>query len=127
MAATNLTIKPEPAITPKKDRAIRLYALGIDHDDIKAATGVSPSVLKQIVKSATGQKIINEVRAELEDKFQNQFADVINAIGAALHSTDVDTALHGAALWLKTNRAQKVEVQLTAEDVVKKLMSGEEV
>ena len=55
-----------------------------------------------------------------------QFRKVVSTIEEALACGDMNLRLAAAALWLKTNRAQKVQVEITAEDVVQKLLKEEQ-
>ena len=54
-----------------------------------------------------------------------QFRKVVSTIEEALACGDMNLRLAAAALWLKTNRTQKVQVEMTAEDVVQKLLKEE--
>jgi hypothetical protein len=64
------------------------------------------------------------VRNELEDKFQAQFRKVVNVLDQGLDHPEPQIALAAANLWLKTNRGSKVEVKVTAEDLVAQIMGG---
>jgi hypothetical protein len=113
-------------LSPKMEQAVRLWAMGRGtQETVAKATGVSKARLGQVIASDAGQAIYRETRGELEHKFQALFEKTINVLELALDHPDPSIALAGANLWLKSAKATKVEVQLTAEDIVQKLMSGQ--
>jgi hypothetical protein len=65
------------------------------------------------------------VRGDLENKFQAQFEQVINVIEEALKHPEPSIALAGANLWLRSARKQEVKVEITAEDLIQKIMNGD--
>lgn len=116
-------------LTPKVEMAIRLYACGKGtwEECGRLAGGIHKNTLIQAYGSSAGQALAAEVRSELEEKFQGLFEKAINVIDMGLQHPEPSVALASANLWFKTARATKVEVKLTAEDLVQKIMNGEEV
>lgn len=113
-------------VSPKQEQALRLYALGkYSLEEFRIALGVGAARATQIINSAAGQSVIANVRGELEHRFQSQFEEVINVLDLGLKHPEPSVALAAANLWLKHNRGTKVEVKVTAEDLVAKIMNGE--
>jgi hypothetical protein len=111
-------------LKPLQEQALRMYAIGkYDWDEARVAAGVkSKAEWSLILNSQAGQAVVSEVRGILEDKFQAQFSKVVDVLGQGLDHPDPQVALASASLWLKTNRGSKVEVKITAEDLVAQLM-----
>lgn len=121
-------VMPKGKISPKIEQAIRLYACGKGSQiDVAKACGVSVARLQTLLQSDEGIAIQRGIRNELEHKFQALFEKTINVLESALDHPDPSIALAGANLWLKSAKSTKVEVQLTAEDIVQKLMRGESI
>jgi predicted DNA-binding protein (UPF0251 family) len=112
-------------VTPQMEYAIRLYATG-KFSETQAAhhANVSMSRFNVVLNSPPGQAILTAVRGALEVEFQAQFKKVIEVIGDALDHQDPSIALAGANLWLRSCRKQEIKVDITAEDLVQKIMGG---
>lgn len=113
-------------VKPIVEQAIKLYALGKFTTQVEAAAYASmhPNRFNTILQSPAGQAILNEVRKELDFRFDSLFKKTIDVIDMALDHPEPSVALAGASLFLKTNKGTKVNVELSAEDVVQQIMSG---
>lgn len=113
------------SLSPQTEYATRLFATGkFSAHQAAAHAGMSYSHFHRVINSPPGQALINQLRSIQEEEFQSQFQKVIEVVGAALDHQDPAIALAGANLWLKACRKQKVEVEITAEDLVQKIMGG---
>jgi hypothetical protein len=125
-APTVSKAKNSVRLKPATEMAIRMYALGkYSTEQAMAASGLTTKARwSMILNSPAGQACMTEVRGELEHKFQAQFSKVIDVLDQGLDHPEPSVALASASLWLKTNRGSKVEVKVTAEDLVQQLMGG---
>lgn len=113
-------------VQPAVEQAIKLYTLGKyrTQAEASAACGISEVRFNVILKKPEGQKIVEQVREALDMQFQNLFTKVVDVIGSALDHADPAIALAGANLYLRTTKGTKVNVELSAEDVVQQIMNG---
>jgi hypothetical protein len=113
-------------LSPQQEIAMRMYATGqLSRKQLPEHLGVSSSRCTQLINSKAGQQCIAEVRGELEHRFQAQFEKVLDVIDDGLVHPEPSVALAAANMWMKNARASKVEVRITAEDLIGKIMSGE--
>ena len=126
----------EQSLTPKREYcqglnakhklAIRLVAGGLSRSEAAQAAKISLSRLNVVMMTSPARSYLNQCLQELDEEFQMQFRKVVSTIEEALACGDMNLRLAAAALWLKTNRTQKVQVEITAEDVVQKLLKEEQ-
>ena len=126
----------EQSLTPKREYcqglnakhklAIRLVAGGLSRSEAAQAAQISLSRLNVVMMTSPARSYLNQCLQELDEEFQMQFRKVVSTIEEALACGDMNLRLAAAALWLKTNRTQKVQVEITAEDVVQKLLKEEQ-
>ena len=108
------------------DLAVRMYAAtGKSMNAVAKASNVSPEGLRMALKSQAGQQVLNDIRGELDTQFSALYKKVIRTVEEGLDHAETQVALASASLWLKYEKATKVEVSLSAEDVIQKIMSGE--
>ena len=126
--AQSLTPKREycQGLNAKHKLAIRLVAGGLSRSEAAQAAQISLSRLNVVMMTSPARSYLNQCLQELDEEFQMQFRKVVSTIEEALACGDMNLRLAAAALWLKTNRAQKVQVEITAEDVVQKLLKEEQ-
>ena len=124
----SLTPKREycQGLNAKHKLAIRLVAGGLSRSEAAQAAKISLSRLNVVMMTSPARSYLNQCLQELDEEFQMQFRKVVSTIEEALACGDMSLRLAAAALWLKTNRAQKVQVEITAEDVVQKLLKEEQ-
>lgn len=114
-------------IHPAVDLALRTYyTTGRTLEECAAVNNVKVSLLRSMVNSTEGEALRAQVQGDLDRHFQSLYKKVIRVLDDALEHPEPSVALAGANLWLKSNKGTKVEVTLTAEDVVKKLMETRE-
>ena len=126
----------EQSLTPKREYcqglnaknklAIRLVAGGLSRSEAAQAAQISLSRLNVVMMTSPARSYLNQCLQEFDEEFQMQFRKVVSTIEEALACGDMNLRLAAAALWLKTNRTQKVQVEITAEDVVQKLLKEEQ-
>jgi len=124
----SLTPKREycQGLNAKHKLAIRLVAGGLSRSEAAQAAQISLSRLNVVMMTSPAWSYLNQCLQELDEEFQMQFRKVVSTIEEALACGDMSLRLAAAALWLKTNRTQKVQVEITAEDVVQKLLKEEQ-
>ena len=115
-------------LTPQQRIALRLYAIGATREAIAGEVGVHQVTLTNWLKLEAGKEYLKEIELELDQDFRRLYTKVINVIDAGLQSTDGSLALASANIFLKAHGkfVQRTEHRdLTAEDVIKKIMTGE--
>jgi hypothetical protein len=122
-----LTFKRKAKTIPVKvDSALRYYYCGIHEVGVVAKLYKVPEAeLKKWLETEDAEKIRCSIQAEKDIHFQSLYGKVVDTLNLALDHPDPQVALAGANLWLRSNKGTKIEVVLTAEDVVRKIMSGE--
>lgn len=108
--------------------ALRLFALGQPPSKISEQVHISRQVIDRVVKDPLGVEYLKSLEGELDNQFKGLYTKVIRTLEAALDCADASVALAGANLWLKAQGkfVHKVEHRdLTAEDIIAKIISGE--
>ena len=106
--------------------ALQLYACGeIDKKEMSARLGIKDARTNTLIESRAGQEIIARVRGEQEFRFQAMFKKTLDVLEDGLNHPEPSIALASANMWFKNARATKVEIKVTAEDLIGKIMSGE--
>lgn len=119
-------LEPEPTPTPAQEQAIILYALGKfrTKQEAAAACGIGPTRFGVIINSPAGKAILKRVREELNFRLSSLYEKYIDAIEEGLDSPDFGIRLAAAKLYQSTEIGEKVNVQVSAEDVVRQIMQG---
>jgi hypothetical protein len=119
------TRKPK-AVPVRVDSALRYYFCGIHEVGAVARLyKIKELELRRWLGTEDAEKIRASIQTEKDIHFQSLYGKVVDTLNLALEHPDPQVALAGANLWLRSNKGSKIEVVLTAEDVVKKIMSGE--
>ena len=106
--------------------ALQLYACGeLTKKEMGARLNIGDARTNTLIESRAGQDIIARVRGDLEFRFQAMFKKTLDVIEDGLNHPEPSIALASANMWLKNARAQKIEVKITAEDLIGKIMNGE--
>lgn len=115
--------KTERPISPKMELALRLHVFGAKELKVAAEeAGVSYNGLSRVLRTDQGRKMIEHLRSLVDEEFKNRSLKVLGVLDVALDHADPKIALAGASLWMKYYRPQRIDVSLSAEDVVKKMM-----
>jgi len=114
------------SVSPKYELAIRAYASGSVKTQAEAAklAGVHPTRFGIVLNSNEGQKVVNRVRGELDFQYQALYKKYIEVIEMGLDHPEPAVALGAAKLFAQTQIGSKMNVVLTAEDIVKSIMDG---
>jgi len=108
--------------------ALRLYSLGQSPPKIAEQVNLSPTRIQTLLKEPLAVDYLKSLEGALDVQFKGLYTKVIKVIGDALDCADASIALAGANLWMKAHGkfVHKVERRdLTAEDIIKKIISGE--
>lgn len=115
-------------LSPKLEQAVRLWTIeGEEIKTIALRCGLDVSTLRYAINSPQGKAITAGVRGALDHKFQGLFTKVIDTVREGLEHPDPTIALASANLWLRHNKTTEIKVTLTAEDIVQRLIAGEEI
>lgn len=115
----------EPNVwTPAHRLVLRLRASGKPTDEIADETGFSEAMVRKLCNSPTGKAYIEAVYQDLDAEFKAMYGEVVSTTRKWIKCADPQISLTAINLWSKINGkfTQKVEVKVTAEDVVRKLV-----
>jgi len=107
---------------------LRMVAAGIPLPQIESELAVSAQAIRNTIGCQLGQQYLASLETELDDEFKRLFKKVVKVIDDGLSCADSSIALASANLWLKAHGkfVHKVETRnLTAEDIIAKIVSGE--
>ena len=110
------------AVTPPEALAIRYYCLGNKLSEAAHKCQMSVDKLRRVIASDSGQQEIAKIRAELDDEFLNLQSKVTKGLAEALDHSDVGVVLAASNQWLRAAKAKQVNVTITAEDLLKKVL-----
>ncbi len=113
------------AMLPRIELGCRLYLCGMKLTDAAKYSKCSANGIMFALGTQEGIELKQKVRSELDDSFKNLQRKAIDVIDKALDSPSPAIALDGANLFLRTMKETKVKVELTAEDIVARLLRGE--
>lgn len=111
------------SLSPIAEHVVRLWMIGFgDVEIIAREMKVTSNYIRQVLKCAPAKKLMESLRAEIEEEFQNMQRKVNVILQDSFEHDDIGVRLAGASLWLKSNK-NKVEVTLSAEDIVANLLN----
>ena len=113
-------------LSPRAKQAIRMVASGLKRNVVAQLLGLTKGSVDIYINCAEGQEYLTSLQKSLDTEFKLLMRKVTTVVDRALDSADIGTALKAADFWAKYSGqfSQKIEVALTAEDIVKKLMEG---
>jgi hypothetical protein len=115
-------------LTNTHQMALRLYSLGQSPSKIAEQVPLSANRIQQLTREPLGVEYLKSLEGYLDDQFKGLYAKVVKVIGDAMDCADASVALAGANLWMKAHGkfVHKVEHRdLTAEDIIAKIIAGE--
>jgi hypothetical protein len=114
-------------LSTKERMACRMYAAGLKTAQICSALGMSKGSFNWAQGKEEWKLYSAELQKSLDTEFQNLMFKVTEVVRKSLDSADISTALNGANFWAKYSGrfSQKIEVQHSAEDLVKLILTGE--
>jgi len=119
-------IEKVPKLSSKTQLALRLYAIGVEGKEAARRANIHPQTLYKAVSTPSGKKYLEEVDRLIEEEFMRLHNKVVTTLREGLDHPDPSTKLASANLWLKYSGryTQKAKIQVSAEDVVKQLISS---
>ncbi len=113
-------------LTPKYKLALRLWAAGVNKDEICNSLGLTINRLDFVKWSPIGKAYLQAITAEYEDQFKLLFGKVVGYIDKGLSSPSLDSNDKAARLWagMSGRLMHTVRIERTAEDNVKDLLEG---
>lgn len=117
----------ERPLTPQQRLLLRYYACGLQPKEIHEKTGYSLSRISVVVNSSAGKAYLENVYKELDAELKSLYNETIQVVRKGLRNADPSVNLAAAALWFKTSgkMQQSLQVNVTAEDVVQRMMQEE--
>ena len=102
--------------------AARLFASGILLDRACEIANIRPYRLREFLNSSQGKTLLESIRGELDEEFKNLYAQTIDILYTDMRHPDPKVHLAAASLYLRHAKEIKVKMDITAEDLVKKIM-----
>jgi hypothetical protein len=114
-------------LLPFEEHAIRMYSTGQCVTKTEGAALAKTTIPKfnKLLNSVQGQKIVDSVKSELEFEYGRLFKQFIEVVAAAMQHPEPSVALAGAKLFASTQIGTKHKVELSAEDIVQQIISGQ--
>lgn len=105
--------------------AARLFVSGQILEDACECAEVPIDSVRTFLHTQEGKELVIRLREDLDEEFKNLYADTIRVLREGLHSADPRVAQNAASIYLRHSKELKVVVDITAEDLVRKIMTGE--
>ena len=127
-----ITLPVEPFVEAHRERirqdegaveyAARLFSSGILLDRACEIANIRPYKLRDFLNSSKGKNLLESIRNELDEEFKNLYAQTIDVLYTDLRHPDPKIHLAAASLYLRHAKEVQVKLDITAEDLVKKIM-----
>lgn len=121
-------IRPERAkgirLDTKAELGLRLFASGYRLKEAAQISGSTPQRIRALLATDHGKQTIQHIRLELDEEFQGLYRDSIQAFREGLASQDLKVKLDTADKYLKYAKELKVNLVLSAEDLIKAIKDG---
>ena len=111
-------------INPKYEIGIRLWMTGIEMEEVSKRVGVATQTLYSFKCSPQGQELVQKIRSDMDEEFRNLQVKVNKILSEALDHPEVAISLTAVNIFLRATKGREFKVELTAEDIVQKLMGG---
>lgn len=123
-------IRPERAKGVRQDTraelGLRLFASGYRLKEASALAGCSPQRIRDLLSTDHGRLTMQHIRLELDEEFKALYKDSIQALREGLASQDLKIKLDTADKYLKYAKELKVNLVLSAEDLIKAIKEGKD-
>lgn len=100
----------------------RLFASGVLLDRACEIAHIRPYRLREFLNSSQGKALLESIRSELDEEFKNLYAQTIDTLYHDLRNPNPQVHQGAASLFLRHAKEIKVKLDITAEDLVKKIM-----
>ncbi len=121
-------IRPERAkgvrLDTRAELGLRLFASGFRLKEAATVSGSSPSRIRALLSTDHGKLTMQHIRLELDEEFKALYKDSIQALREGLQSQDLKIKLDTADKYLKYAKELKVNLVLSAEDLIKAIKDG---
>ena len=108
------------------DYAARLFFCGFHLEDAAEKANVTPRRLRAFLKTDKGKVLAKDVTSELDEEFKGLYGDAIEVLRDGMRNPKAEIRLNAANSALRYLKEIKVNVELSAEDLVQKIMKGEQ-
>ena len=121
-------IRPERSkglrLDTRAELGLRLFASGFRLKEAAQVSGSSPSRIRALLSTDHGKLTMQHIRLELDEEFKALYKDSIQALREGLQSQDLKIKLYTADKYLKYAKELKVNLVLSAEDLIKAIKDG---
>lgn len=108
----------------KAELGLRLFAAGYRLKEAAKISGSTPAKIRTLLSSDYGRQTLQHIRLELDEEFKGLYKESIQAFREGLASQDLKTKLDTADKYLKYAKELKVNLVLSAEDLIKAIKEG---
>jgi hypothetical protein len=108
----------------KVELGFRFFAAGLTIPMASKAAKCSCTAVKKMLDSEQGRELLKNIRLELDEEFKNLYRISIQVLRESMSSVDPKTRLDAANTLFRYQKEMKISVELTAEDLVKQIVSG---
>lgn len=110
----------------RAELGLRLFASGYKMSDAAKIAKTRPQKIRQLLQTDQGQQTMKNIRLELDEEFKALYRDAIQTLRIGLASQDLKTRMEAADKYLKYAKDLRVNLVLTAEDLIRKIKEGSE-
>lgn len=115
-------LEPDGKLKVRYELGIRLKMMGVTFQVAATQSKTDITALTRAYMSKPGMDVQEKVRKELDNEFKNLQGLVVGAVAKGLQSDEPQAYLGAANLWFKVEKENKLTINLTAEDIIQKLL-----
>lgn len=115
---------PHVKLDPAAEMGLRLFAAGYRLSEAARIASTKPARIRKLLATDYGKETLQHIRLELDEEFKNLYGDAIKTLREGMGSGDLKVRLDAADKYLKYSRDLKVNLVLSAEDLIKAIRDG---
>ena len=116
--------EPSLKLDTKAELGLRLFASGHTIAEAAKIAKTRATKIRALLATDHGKLTMQHIRLELDEDFKNLYRDSISALRDGMASGDMRMRLDAADKYLKYARDLKVNLVLSAEDLIKAIRDG---
>jgi len=106
--------------------AARLFASGMFLEAAAEKAGISERRLRDFLHTDTGKEVVRGVHEELDEEFKALYFDTVQELRLLIHDAKPEIRTSAINTFLRYAKELRVTLDITAEDLVQKIMKGGE-
>lgn len=108
----------------RAELGLRLFASGYTMVEAAKIAKTKPLRIRRLMQTDAGQQTLKNIRLELDEEFKALYRESIEALRQGLDSKDLRVKMDAADKYLKYAKDLRVNLVLTAEDLIRKIRDG---